>query len=97
MPSDVPPQDDAPFEGVLEVPWQRLSQDALDGILAEFVSREGTDYGDYDYSLDDKKQHVLNQLQRGDAVILFDPLSSTCHIEMARVLRAHGWSGGQDG
>lgn len=97
MPSDLPPQDDAPQEGVIEVPYNRLSPDALEGILEEFVSREGTDYGDYDYSLADKKEHVRAQLQRGDAIILFDPVSANCHIEVTRVLRAHGWSGGQDG
>jgi len=96
LPSDgslTPPDDDAPQEGVIEIPWQRLSSEALDAILEEFVTREGTDYGDYEYSLADKKAHVLAQLKRSDATLLFDPLSQSCHIEMVQVLRRQGWSG----
>ncbi|WP_430462926.1 YheU family protein [Thalassolituus sp. LLYu03] len=98
MPSDAGfYDDDAPQPGVIEIPYQRLSADALDAILEEFVSREGTDYGDYDVSFDDKKAQVLSQLRQGAATLLFDPVSQTCHIEMTHVLRAHGWSGEQNG
>lgn len=83
--------DDAPEDGVLEIPFRALSAEALDGVLADFVSREGTDYGDYSYSFDDKKQQVLAQLQRGDAVLLFDPVAQNCHIELKRTLRQQGW------
>lgn len=88
--------DDMPNEGVLAIPYQHLSPDALDGVLEDYVTREGTDYGDYSYSLADKKAQVLSQLQRGEATLLFDPLSSTCHIELTRTLRRHGWSGDRD-
>ncbi|MCA6063289.1 YheU family protein [Thalassolituus marinus] len=91
------PFDDAPEQGVLAIPYERLSAEALDAILEEFVTREGTDYGDYDYSLDDKKAHVQQQLRRGDAILLFDPVSQSCHIELKQVLNVHGWSGDEDG
>lgn len=56
MPSDIPDYlDETPQDGVLAIPYQQLSADALDGILEDFVTREGTDYGDYDYSLADKR------------------------------------------
>ena len=98
MPSDIPDYlDETPQEGVLAIPYQQLSADALDGILDEFVTREGTDYGDYQYSLSDKKAHVLSQLQRGEATLLFDPHHLTCHIELTRTLRRHGWSGDDNG
>lgn len=71
-----------PEAGVIEVPYQRLSEAALTGIIEEFVSREGTDYGDYNYSFDDKKAQVMQQLQQGIAVILFDASSGSCHIEL---------------
>lgn len=69
-------------ESIIEIPYQQLSEEALFGIIEEFVSREGTDYGDYDYSFEDKKNHVLAQLQEGVAVILFDPTAQTCHIQL---------------
>ncbi|WP_246624938.1 YheU family protein [Oceanobacter mangrovi] len=74
--------DDAPDHGVIEVPWQQLSPEALDGILGEFVLREGTDYGDYEFSFEDKKQQVLAQLRDKTAKLLFDPIENSCHIEL---------------
>ena len=86
MPSDS--FNDAPDHGVIEVPWQQISADALDNILGEFVLREGTDYGDYDFSFDDKKQQVLTQLRDGTARLLFDPIENSCHIELTRVIKS---------
>ena len=85
MPYNTPPDhhQEAPLEGVVVVPYERLSEEALTGIIEEFVSREGTDYGDYNYDLADKVQHVYKQLKQGKAVVLFDPDTQTCHIELA--------------
>lgn len=84
MPSDIHTGDEhAPEEGVICVPYDRLSADALDGIIEEFVSREGTDYGDYNYSFDDKKEQVREQIRRGLVVILFDPVGETCQLALA--------------
>lgn len=87
MSFDLTPPDhineDLPEEAI-EVPYQRLSAEALQGVIEEFISREGTDYGDYDYSFNDKKNHVLRQLQQNTAIILFDPSSQTCQIELKR-------------
>ncbi len=94
---EAPYGEDAPQEGVLAIPYQQLSAEALDGILEDFVCREGTDYGNYDVSLADKKAQVKSQLADGTAILLFDPVEQTCHIEMARVLCSHGWSGGDYG
>ena len=84
LPSDFHSGDgQAPEEGVIRVPYDRLSADALDGIIEEFVSREGTDYGDYNYSFDDKKEQVREQIRRGQVVILFDPVGETCQLAIA--------------
>lgn len=82
MPSD-PFDENGPQEGVLRVPYDRLSPDALNGIVEEFVSREGTDYGDYNFSFDDKKEQVYQQIRCGQVVILFDPVGETCQLAMA--------------
>jgi uncharacterized protein len=41
------------------------------------VLREGTDYGEREYSLEQKVAQVRAQLERGQARILFDPESNT--------------------
>lgn len=64
----------------VEVPASRLSQEALHGLVDEFVSREGTDYGGPVHSMEKKRESVLSLLQSGRAVIVFDPESQSCNI-----------------
>ena len=80
---DVRSEMTAPEEGVILVPWQQLSADALDGIIEEFVSREGTDYGDYDYSFDDKKDQIRAQIRKGIVQVVFDPVGETCQLVLS--------------
>jgi uncharacterized protein YheU (UPF0270 family) len=64
----------------VEVPHAQLSPDALRGVVESFVLREGTDYGEREYSLEQKVQHVMHQLDRGEARIVFDPNTETVQI-----------------
>ncbi|HEY4974333.1 MAG TPA: YheU family protein [Steroidobacteraceae bacterium] len=64
----------------VEVPHAQLSPDALRGVVESFVLREGTDYGEREYSLQEKVQHVMRQLERGEARIVFDPNTETIQI-----------------
>ena len=48
--------------------------------MESFVLREGTEYGEKDFSLDQKLTHVIRQLERGEAQIVFDPGSETIDI-----------------
>jgi uncharacterized protein YheU (UPF0270 family) len=62
------------------VPVDRLSRDALDGLVEEFVTRDGTDYGEQEDTLEEKKDAVIHQLDRGEIVIVFDSESETANI-----------------
>jgi uncharacterized protein len=62
------------------VPYTELSEEALRGVLESFVLREGTEYGERDFSLEQKVAHVIKQLRRGEAQIVFDPDSETIDI-----------------
>lgn len=64
----------------MQIPLDRLSGDALQGLLEEFISREGTDYGVKMYSLEDKKRHVMRQIDRGNVVIAFNEESLSCNL-----------------
>ena len=65
----------------MEIPYKELSEDALRAIVEEFITREGTDYGDHEYSLDDKILQVKKQLELGEAVINYDADSQSCHLQ----------------
>lgn len=64
----------------LIIPFQELSPEALRGVVEEFVTRDGTDYGEFEIALETKIQQILNQLHAGKIVIMFDPKSETCNI-----------------
>ncbi len=66
------------------VPWTQLSEGALGGVITEFVTREGTEYGAHDVPLEAKVAQVRAQLQSGHAVILFHVESESVNIVLAK-------------
>ncbi len=68
----------------MEIPHTALSPDALRGVIEEFISREGTDYGDQEFSLEDKIAQVRSQLESGEVVLTFDEESETCNLIRVR-------------
>ena len=59
---------------------EQLSAVALQGLIEEFVLREGTEYGATEIDLATKRAQVQRALQRGEAVITFDPELATTSI-----------------
>ena len=64
----------------VEVPHQQLSSEALNGLIEEFINREGTDYGEYEHSFADKVAQLQAALASGQAVIVFDPVIESCTL-----------------
>jgi len=62
------------------IPHRELRPELLQAIIEEYVTREGTDYGDVVYSLDSKVKSVIRQLETGKASIIFDPATETCDV-----------------
>lgn len=54
------------------VPLQRLQEDVLQALLEEFASRDGTDYGERERTMEEKVESLRSQLQRGELQILYD-------------------------
>jgi hypothetical protein len=69
------------------IPYRDLSETALRGVLESFVLREGTDYGEREVSLDQKVAHVLRQLERGEAQIVFDAVLESIDIVVRKPVR----------
>lgn len=72
------------------VPHAELSAGALQGVIDNYILREGTDYGDRTFSHEQKVAQVLRQLERGEARILFDPLDSSVTIVAVQPGRKRG-------
>jgi len=69
------------------VPHTRLDADILRRVTEAFVTREGTDYGAVERTLDEKVTDVRRQLDRGEAVIVYDAESETLNIVEPHALR----------
>ena len=78
MADETPSADETPEP--VEVPYTELAADLLHAVVESFVLREGTDYGEKEFSLEDKVAHVIGQLRRGEARIVFDPETETVSI-----------------
>jgi len=64
----------------VEIPHQRLSREALQAVIEEFVLREGTDYGPREWTLAEKIEQVMNLLQTGKASVVYDAELDSCSI-----------------
>ena len=57
------------------IPYKKLSPAALQGLIEEFVTRDGTDSGYTKKSLEEKPGNVKKHLRNGDAFIFYDEAS----------------------
>jgi uncharacterized protein len=65
------------------IPVDRLSLEALRGVIEEFISREATDYGEMEVSPETKFRQVRHRLETGLAVLIFDDETETTNIFLA--------------
>ena len=65
---------------MIEIPLSHLDEEILQAVIEEFITREGTDYGQQEISLAQKAAQVRKQLETGLAVIVFDEASETTGI-----------------
>ena len=65
---------------MIEVPYREISPDALQGLLEDFVTRQGYDTTEVDAGLEDWVQQVRQQLVKGELTIVFDPQTESVTI-----------------
>jgi uncharacterized protein YheU (UPF0270 family) len=67
------------------VPHQRLSPAALDGVIEEYVTRDGTELSEAAAKAD----RVRAALERGELVLVYDAGSESCNILAAEDATLH--------
>jgi uncharacterized protein YheU (UPF0270 family) len=77
--------DEGEARGVV-IPPDQLAPDTLRGLVEEFVTRDGTDYGAVEQSVAQKVAAVMAQLESGEARLVFDPESETANVVPGRDL-----------
>lgn len=68
------------MENLIEVPWYSLASDTLTALVEEFVTRDGTDYGEQEVGLERKVLQVINGIKRKEYVIVFDAEQESVQI-----------------
>ncbi len=73
----------------IQIPPERLAAEVLVALLEEFASRDGTDYGERELTLEEKVGNLRGQLDAGELCILFQAESEQwdlCPREEAELL-----------
>lgn len=65
------------------IPVNKLSSHALKGVIEEFISRNGTDYGGIEASFETSFMQVKAKLKDGSAVLVYDDQTETTNIFLA--------------
>lgn len=63
------------------IPYERLSADVLQALIEEYITRDGTDYGEVEVPLSEKVEQVRDQLRQQDIVIVFDPVLESASLQ----------------
>jgi len=63
------------------IPWQELEPETLNNVLDSFILREGTDYGERELSLAEKRERLFAQLKADKVVIVWSELHQSLDIK----------------
>lgn len=62
------------------IPHTDLDESTLQALLEEFVTRDGTDYGEHEVPTEIKRQQVMQQLEQKEIVIVYSELHESCTL-----------------
>ncbi len=71
----------------VEVPYKQIEPEALRSLIEEYISRDGTFYGDKVMPMDQKVDMVIGQLESGEATITWNLSLQTGDIALKKDLR----------
>lgn len=80
---------------MIAVPWRDIAPATLDALIEEYVTRDGTDYGEAEVPLARKVDEVRALLQHGEALVVFDELTETVTILDRETLRLRSATAGE--
>ncbi|MGL6029928.1 MAG: YheU family protein [Legionella sp.] len=65
---------------MIKVDHTLLSDEALDNLIVDVITRQATDYGEYNIEIQTKKEQLKRKLLSGDALIVFSAAEEVCDI-----------------
>jgi len=71
----------------VEIPYTDLAPETLRNLIEDLVTRDGTDYGVVEKTLEQKAAMLLRQLENGEAKLVFDLTTETIGLMTAAELK----------
>jgi len=65
---------------MIEIDHTLLSKEALENLIVDIITRQATDYGEYEMDIQIKKKQLINKLISGEAVIIYSSKEECCDI-----------------
>lgn len=65
---------------MLEIDHSLLSEEALENLIIDIITRQATDYGEYEIDIQIKKNQLKQKLRAGEAVIVYNAQEESCDI-----------------
>lgn len=62
------------------VPWKDIDSATLNNLIEEFVTRDGTDYGEQEVPTATKVEQVREQLKKDEAMLVFDEVTEAVSV-----------------
>ena len=59
------------------IPYQQLDAMTLNNLIDQFILREGTDYGEVEYSLEQKAQQIKQQIEKDNIFIMYSEMNES--------------------
>lgn len=75
---------------MIEIDHTLLSAEALNSILIEFITREATEYGDFEIELKQKIMQIKRKLESGEVIIVYESSEGSCEIVSSDSWKMHG-------
>lgn len=65
---------------MIKIDHTLLSEEVLDNLIIEIITRQGTDYGEYEMDIQSKKKQLMRKILSGEAVIVYSSKEEICDI-----------------
>lgn len=65
---------------MIEINHTLLSPEALNSLLLEVITRQATDYGEFEIDFEPKKKQLIRKLEKGEVLIVYFSEEGFCDI-----------------
>ena len=65
---------------MIKIDHTLLSEEALENLIIDIITRQATEYGEFEMDIHIKKRQLTNKLISGEAIIIYSAKEECCDI-----------------